>query len=259
MAKGELVFANAVDRRIWDAQGERGPGGIYLSGAPGRALPFVLSRAWKVANGLVTEEIRFVDPSGRTVYRWGPEVRKMKGSMDLTVETDVIEDATFRSTGPHILSFIVDDEILGELEVPVYVQQAPAKLSKETEDGLKRSDVIWVGEERDGERRAAPAWFAYKNGRILVLSQREPGSEEQTLPGLPSAHEVLVTTRRKGRDTSLQEFHAAVRILEGTEWEEAAKALADRRRSRVGSPEERIASWRGSCDIAELTPVVAAT
>jgi len=119
----------------------------------------------------------------------------MKGSMDLTVETDVIEDATFRSTGTHILSFIVDDEILGEIEVPVYVQQAPTKLPKETEDGLKKSDVIWVGDDRGGKRRAAPAWFAYKNGRILVLSQREPGPQEQTIPGLPAAHELLVTTQ----------------------------------------------------------------
>lgn len=256
MARGELVFANAVDRRVWDAQGERGPGGIYLAGAPGRALPFVLHRAWKVANGLVTEEIRFIDPSGRTVHRIGPEVRHMRGSMDLTVATDVIEDATFQATGPHIVSFIVDDEILGELEVPVYVQQAPTKLAKATEDGLKKSDVIWVTEQRGGARRGAPAWFAYKNGRILVLSQRDPGPQEQSVPGLPSAHEVIVTTRRKGRDTSLEEFPAAVRILEGAEWEEAAKALADRRRSRVGSPEERIAGWRGTCDIAELTPAI---
>jgi hypothetical protein len=258
MAKGELVFANAVDRRIWDAQGERGPTGIYLSGAPGRALPFVLSRSWKVANGLVTEEIRFVDPSGRTVHRWGPEVRRMRGSMDLTTETDVVEDATFLATGTHIISFILDDVIVGELEVPVYVQEAPTKLSKELEDGLKKSDVIWLGEERDGKRRAAPAWFAYKNGRILVLSQREPGPQEQTVPGLPAAHELVVTTRRKGRDTSLEEFHASVRVLEGAEWEDAAKTLADRRRSRDGSPEERIGRWRGACDIAELTPVVTA-
>ena len=106
MAKGELVFANAVDRRIWDAQGERGPAGIYLAGAPGRALPFTLYRAWKVVNGLVTEEIRFIDPSGRTVHRWGPEVRRMRGTMDLTVETDVIEDAVFQATGTHLVSFI---------------------------------------------------------------------------------------------------------------------------------------------------------
>jgi hypothetical protein len=258
MAVGELVFANAVDQRIWDTQGERGPGGIYLSGAPGRALPFTLFRAWKVAAGIVTEEVRFVDPSGRTVHRWGPHARRMRGSMDLTVETDVIDDALFLATGTHVVSFILDDAIIGEIEVPVFVQQAPSKLAKETEDGLKKSDVIWVGADLPGGHRAVPAWFAYKNGRLFVLSQREGGPEEQTIPGLPGAHELIVTTRRKGRDTSLEEFPTAVRLLEGVEWEDAAKVLADRRRSRNGSPEESIARWRGSCDIAELTPVLPA-
>ncbi len=258
MSKGELVFANVLDGRVWEAQGDRGPSGVYLPGTPGRAFPFVLYRAWKVPNGLVTEEVRFIDPSGRTVHRWGPTVRHMRGSMDLTVEADRIEDAAFLATGPHIASFIVDGEILGEVEFPVYVQQAPTKLGKVTEDGLKRSDVIWVGVERDGGRRAVPAWFAYRNGRILVLSQREPGPQEQTIPGAPDAHELVVTTRRKGRDTSLEEFPVAVRALEGAEWEDAAKVLADRRRSRVGAPEDSIARWRGTCDILELTPVVPA-
>lgn len=259
MATGELVFANAVDRRLFDAQGERAPAAIYLSSAPGRALPFVLYRAWKVPTGVVSEEIRIIDPAGRTVYRWGPQPRRMRGSMDLTEETDVVEDAVLEITGTHLVSFILDEEILGEIPVPVYVQQAPAKLPKRIEDGLKRSDVIWVGLGRE-RRRSIPAWFAFKNGRILVLSQRGPGPQEQTVPGLPGATELVVITRRKaeGGHTALAEFPAAVRLLEGAEWEEAAKVLADRRRSRVGPPEESIARWRGTCDIAELTPVVPA-
>ncbi len=258
MAIGELVFAEAVDQRVWDVHGERSPGGIYLSGVPGRAFPFILYRAWKVAAGLVTEEVRFIDPSGRTVHRWGPQARSMKGSMDLTVETDLIEDAVFLATGTHIVSFMLDERIVGEVEIPVFVQQAPAKLPKEVEEGLRKSDVIWVGVERSSGQHATPSWFAYKNGRIYVLSQREPGPPEQTIPGLPDAHELTVTTRRKGRDTSLDQFPAAVRLLEGPEWEDAAKVLADRRRSRNGSPEESITRWRETCDIAELTPAVPA-
>jgi hypothetical protein len=177
----------------------------------------------------------------------------MLGAMDLTREIDRIDGATFTESGTHLVSFVLDGEIVSELEVPVFVQEAPTKLPKEVEDGLKRSDVIWVG--LDG-RRTVPAWFAYRNGRILVLSQREPGPEEQTIPGVPGASDLLVVTRRKGRDTSLDEFHASVRLLEGAEWEEAAKALADRRRSRVGSPAERIARWRQTSAIAELTPVL---
>ncbi|MGH2634603.1 MAG: hypothetical protein ACRDHU_00405 [Actinomycetota bacterium] len=256
MTVGELVFANVVDDRVWAAQGERGPAGVYLLGSPGRALPFRIYRAWKVGTGMVSEEVQFYGPSGRLVHRWGPEVRRMLGSMDLTVETDRVEDARFDETGVFLASFVVDGEIVGEIEVPVFVQTPPAKLPKEVEDGFRKSDVIWVGVEVNGIRKTVPAWFAYRNGKVYVLSQREPGPEEQTIPGLRAASDLVVVTRRKGRDTSLDELHAAVRLLQGPEWEEAAKVLVDRRRSRVGPPADSLGRWRGSCDIAELTPLV---
>jgi hypothetical protein len=255
MAVGELVVASVVDHRVWSAEGERGAPGIYLAGVPGRAFPFTMYRAWKIGTGMVSEEVRFYGPSGRMAYRWGPHARHMLGSMDLTIETDLVEDGRFEETGMHLASFIVDGDVVAELEVPVYLQQAPAKLAKEVEDGLKKSDVIWIASGRGAGRRSAPAWFSYRNGRIYVLSSREPGAE-QSIPGIPGVEEVTIVTRRKGRDTSLGEFAAAVRILEGAEWDEAAKALADRRRSRVGAPGESIARWRGACAIAELTPIV---
>jgi hypothetical protein len=98
-----------------------------------------------------------------------------------------------------------------------------------------------------------PAWFAYKNGKVYVLSRREPGPDEQTIPGAGSAREFVVITRRKLRDTALNELTAAGRLLEGAEWEAAAAALVDRRRSRNGPPSDAITRWRGSCDILELT------
>jgi hypothetical protein len=256
MSIGELVAAAVVDQRVWETNGDTAPDGVYLVGQPGPALAFVLFRAWKVPIGFVNEEIRLIGPSGRTIFRWGPQVRRMVGAMDLTTEVDTVEDAVFDETGTYVASFILDGEIVGELEFPVYVQSAPTKLDKDTEDGLKKSDVIWIGTDRGGRRRTVPAWFAYKNGKILVVSQREPGPEEQTVPGVPEAQELVVVTRRKGRDTSLDEFTAAQRRLEGAEWEEAAKVLVDRRRSRVGPPGDSLARWRGSCDIVELTPNV---
>ena len=68
-----------------------------------------------------------------------------------------------------------------------------------------------------------------------------------------------MVTRRKGRDTSLEEFTAAQRVLEGREWEDAAKMLVDRRRSRVGPPTDSLSRWRGKVDIVELTPNVGAS
>jgi hypothetical protein len=256
MTVGELVSATVVDLRVWEGSGPQGAPGIYLLGAPGTALPFVAYRTWKVGTGMVSEEIHFYGPSGRLVHRWGPTVRRMLGSMDLTEETDTIADARFDETGTYVVSFVIDDEIVGEIEAPVLIQAASAKLPKEVEDGLRKSDVVWVGVEADGRRKLIPSWFVYRNGKIYLLSKREPGPEEQTVPGLPGAHELVVVTRRKGRETSLDEFHAASRVLEGPEWEDAAKLLADRRRSRVGPPLESINRWRGSCDIAELTPLV---
>jgi hypothetical protein len=255
---GELVAAAVVDKRVWDAYGANATDGVYLVGQPGPALPFVFFRAWKVPTGFVTEEIRLIGPSGRTILRWGPEPRRMVGAMDLTTEVDEVDDAVFDETGTFVASFMLNGEIVGEIEVPVFVQSAPVKLSKDAEDGLKKSDVIWVGTESpNGRRRTVPAWFAYKNGKIYVLSQREPGPDEQTIPGVPDANQLVIITRRKLRDTELQEFYAAQRKLEGPEWEEAAKLLVDKRKSRAGAPAESLTRWRKTADIVELTPDVA--
>jgi hypothetical protein len=250
---GELVAAAVVDKRVWESQGDVSPDGIYLTGQPGPALPFVLFRAWKVPVGIVQEEIRMFGPSGRLVYRWGPSYRRMAGMFDLTTEIDEEPHAIFDETGTFVASFVVDDQVLGEIEVPVYVQAAPPKLAKEIEEGLKKSDVIWVGAKIGGTVQTVPAWFAYKNGRIYLLTQREPGPAEQTIPGAGTAREFVVITRRKLRDTALDELTASGRLLEGPEREEAAALLVDRRRSRNGPPSEALARWRTTCDILELT------
>lgn len=269
MPIGELVFGNLVDQRLYQAQGREAPPGIYVLTLPGRALPFVAYRAWKVPQGFVSEEILLTAPSGRVAFRWGPELRRMRGSMDLTIEDDVLQDAVLAETGAYVASFVLEGEIVGEIEVPVHLQASPGSLPKHVEDGLKRSDVIWVGVEPDGQRgrrrrklpqqrqSIVPAWFAYRGGRIYLLSKREPGPQEQTIPGLPESPELVVVTRRKGRDTALDRFHATVRILDdGPEYEQALAALADRRRSRVGPPQDSIARWRDTCIVAELTPTV---
>jgi hypothetical protein len=257
MATGDLVFATVVDSRVYQAQGADAPPGVYLVATPGRALPFVVHRAWKAPTGFVAEEFRLIAPSGRLAYRRGPEVRRMLGQMDLTVEADTITDALLEETGTYVASFILDDYVLGEIEVPVWLQEGGG-LPKAVEDGLKRSDVIWVGVEENGKDRTIPAWFVYRQGKIFLVSRKEPGPDEQTVPGVPKANDLVVVTRRKGRDTSLDRFHAAARVLEGDEWEKAAALLADRRRDRHGPPGEAIERWRGECYIAELTPVFAA-
>jgi hypothetical protein len=257
---GDLVFANVLDAARRAAEGDSASGAVFVRALPARALPFDILRDWKAPTGVLSEEIELVSPSGFVSHRIGPTARYMLGSMDLTHMETRVEDAVFREAGGFLASFRLEGEIVAQVEFQVVLEAVPAKLPRAFEDGLKRSDVIWVGLPANGKSReqTIPAWFAYRGGRIYLLSQGKPGPEEQTVPGVPGASELLVVTRRKAENTSLERFIATTRVLEGDEWEEAAKLLADRRRSRVGPPQESIDRWRGTCAIAELTPVVPA-
>jgi len=256
---GDLVFANVIDVERRAAEGDMGASVVEVRALPARALPFAIVRDWKCPTGQVTEEIELITPSGMVAHRIGPAARYMFGAMDLTHLETVVEDAVFAESGGHLASFRLDGEIVAQVDFVVVQSAVPAKLSQPYEDGLKRSDVIWVGLPATGGGRdqTVPAWFAYRGGKIYVLSQRAPGPEEQTIPGIPGSDEIAVVTRRKGQNTSLERFVATARDLHGDEWEEAAKLLVDRRRSRVGPPQESIDRWRDTAAIAELTPVVA--
>jgi hypothetical protein len=258
--KAELVFANVLDTRIWESQGQGGQPLVYTISLPGRALPFIVARYWKAPQGFVAESFELIAPSGKTAYATAPKATRMLGQMDLTQLVDVVEDAVFSELGVYAASFFIDGEVEAQAEFQLLLQAAPQALPKEVEDALKKSDVIWVGEERNGRDRAVPVWFAYRQGRIYVLHSSDAAAGEQTIPGLPDAPEVVVVTRRKGRDTRADRFHAAVRLIEpeNPEFAGLAAVLADRRRDRHGPPQEAISKWRSSsCLIAELTPEVA--
>ena len=260
MQRAELVFANVLDTRIWESEGQGGQPLVYSISLPGRALPFIVARYWKAPQGFMSEHFELIAPSGKTAYATQPRATRMIGQMDLTQLVDLVEDAVFDELGVYAASFLIDGDVQGQVEFQLLLQAAPQSLPKEVEDALKKSDVIWVGEERDGRDRSVPVWFAYRQGRIYVLHTSDSDAGEQQIPGLPDAPELVVVTRRKGRDTRADRFHAAVRLIEpdNPEFEGLAGLLADRRRDRHGPPQDAIKKWRSSCLIAELTPEVAA-
>lgn len=259
MPKAELVFANVLDGRLWESAGDGGQPLVYTVSIPGRALPLTVARYWKAPQGYVTEHFEFVAPSGKTAYRSELRVRRMTGQMDLTQITDVVDDAMFEELGIHGATFLIDGEVQGQVEFQVLLQAGPQQLSKDVEDILKKTDVIWVGVEHDGRDRAVPAWFAYSQGRIYLLHTNDRDGGEQQIPGLPDAPELVIITRHKYRETRQDRFHAAVRLIEpgNPEFDQFAAVLADRRRDRHGPPQDAINKWRSSCVIAELTPAIA--
>lgn len=258
MAKAELVWANALDTRIHESEGDGGQPLLYTLSLPGRLLPFAVLRAWKAPQGVVTERFELIGPSGRVAHASSPRIRRMPGQMDLTWIADVVQDAVAEELGVFLVSFFIDDEVQGQVECQVVLQQAPQQLPKDVEDPFRKTDVIWVGVEQNGKDRAIPIWFVYQQGRIYVLHANDESAGEQVIPGLPDASELVVVTRHKYRDTRANRFHAAVRLIEpqDPEFEKLAASLADRRRDRHGPPEEAIKRWRSSCVIVELTPAV---
>jgi hypothetical protein len=257
VARAELVFANVVDRRIFESEGEGAIPLVYTIALPGRALPLVVTRFWKAPQGYVNESFEFVAPTGRIAYRSPPHVRRMTSQMDLTRLDDVVEDAMFDELGIYAASFQIDGETQGQVEFQL-LAQAPTGLAPDVEKAVKAVDVLWIGEEGNGRDNAVPVWFVYNEGRIYVIHSDDRDSGEQQVPGLPDAAELVVVGRWKYRETRSTRFHAAVRVIEPTspEFDPIAGMLADRRRDRHGSPQEAIKKWKSSCVIAELTPSV---
>lgn len=258
MAKAELVFANVLDLRHWHAEGDAGQPNVYVQTLGGRALPFGVVRDWKAPQGYTTEHFQLIAPSGNVAYASPAETRRFPGQMDLFRVSDIVEDAVFHELGTYAISLLIEGQIQAQASFQVLLSAAPTSLPKQVEEGLKKSDVIWVGGGDNGDGRPVPTWFVYRQGRIYVLHGGEK-SGEQLIPGLPEAREVTVVTRRKGRDTRNDRFPASVRLIppESPEYDGLASVLADRRRDRHITPAQTVANWRASyCVVAELTPTI---
>ena len=128
--------------------------------------------------------------------------------------------------------------------------EASFPIDAAVEEGLKKSDIIWVTYEKG--KPPVPCWFVYKDGKAYVLS----GEREQTIPRAASLRDVHVNTRWKGRDAAMAEFDAAVRVImpEEAEFEQFAQLLMAKRQSMRGTVDEILDRWRRECVILELTP-----
>ncbi|MDQ4149560.1 MAG: hypothetical protein M3164_06195 [Actinomycetota bacterium] len=124
------------------------------------------------------------------------------------------------------------------------------------DEGLKKSDILWLIPDTDLLGRAIPCWFVYtKDKRLFVLS----GEPEQRIPYAGDVRSAHVVTRWKGRDARMAEFDADVRPITAAnrqEFEEIGKLLVAKRQSVRASPEETIESWMRDGVILELFPRV---
>lgn len=136
-----------------------------------------------------------------------------------------------------------------------YEQIASLPMEAAIEEGLKKSDIIWLTPDTSPDGRPIPCWFVFKEGRLFVLS----GERQQIIPDAHRVRQTKVVIRWKGRDARLAEFEAAVRPItanEPEEFEEVGQLLVAKRQGVVGTPEENLARWMREGVILELTPLV---
>lgn len=147
------------------------------------------------------------------------------------------------------VTFEVGDGVpWGELQQ----NQAGAATSGAIQESLKKSTIFWMRWKTDGREVTMPVWYVFdqKAGRIYVLS----GERQQSLPGAERIRECDVILRWKGKNSSVAELPAQVRVITGAdpEWTEIADKIAEKRLNIPGLPEDTARRWRDECVILEL-------
>ncbi|MBW3594914.1 MAG: hypothetical protein KY391_04995 [Actinobacteria bacterium] len=145
--------------------------------------------------------------------------------------------------------FTVDDEVPWGEHQQI---QAGAATSSAISESLKKSTIMWLRWSVDGRQHTMPVWYLYdqKADRIYVLS----GERQQVLPGAEKMKECDVILRWKGRNASVAELPAQVRVIRGEDpdWTEIADRIAEKRLNIPGAPEDTAQRWRDECVILEL-------
>ena len=129
---------------------------------------------------------------------------------------------------------------------------ATVSRSSAVQESLKKSTIFWLRWRDNGTERTMPVWYLYdqKAGKIYVLS----GERQQTIPGAESLRDVDVILRWKGKNSSVAEIPASVRIIRGSDpdWDEVADKVAEKRLNIPGLPEDTARRWKDECVILEL-------
>lgn len=134
-----------------------------------------------------------------------------------------------------------------------YAVREATSMSPAVQESLKKSTIMWLRWKAGGEEHTMPVWYRYdaKVGKIYVLS----GERQQVLPGADTIRECEVILRWKGKNASVAELGADVRVMRGIDpdWTEVAEKVAEKRLNIPGTPEDTARRWRDECVILELT------
>jgi len=230
----------------------------FVAEIPGRSIGIHL----EIAEPTVHWAEAYLSPSDRNwVFMFA---ERPDGEVQLTKYADYASPAEavtefFRQASWYVLTatdkewadvvFSVEDEVPWGQHQQV---QAGAATSSAISESLKKSTIMWLRWNNDGRQHTMPVWYLFdqKADRVYVLS----GERQQTLPGADKMRECDVILRWKGRNASVAELPAQVRVIKGEDpdWTEIADRIAEKRLNIPGAPEDTAQRWRDECVILEL-------
>jgi hypothetical protein len=123
-ADGAGLQRKVVTSRVRPARRTDGSSGIALR--DGRALPFVVGRAWSAPAGVYIEQWYLVDPGTREVlYESRERQAAIWGLQALTELSDEVRDSVGLRPGTYLVVFALSRVVGGELEVEAF--EAPVE------------------------------------------------------------------------------------------------------------------------------------
>lgn len=255
MSRVTLLSGMAYDLGTYTSTGVADPVLRVLGELPSGSQPFALHRVYKGPQGRYEEVIAIADPDGQVIWESPPRLRELRGEMfeDL-FRQEVHERVEITSIREHTLAFYLDGQLVAR--VPLFIDapesvQAAGVLMEASETALKKGAICWLTiPQRGGGTLQRPAWYVQQGQKLFVLK----GPEEQELPGLEHATEVVLTVKSKDIKATIGEMPAAVRVVTDEDEFERIATMGMGTRLNLTDGQAALQRWKDTCTLIELTP-----
>ena len=129
-----LEYAKVIDRQLYITKGGRVHPGlqneVQLQDAPGKALVFLVLRAWTDDHGTFTEQWRIETPGGTTVYESSSRELHMPTKAHVERLEDEVDSLELEyAADNYTLVFTLDDNEVARVNFPVVVDEREEEVS----------------------------------------------------------------------------------------------------------------------------------
>lgn len=255
MSRVKLLSGMAYDIKSYDETAMADPVLKVFGEFPAPSEPFAVNRVYKGPQGQYEEVVAIADPSGTVIFESRPRVIELRGEMFEDLFTDTFNTKVPVTSGnEHTLLFYLNGNLAAQ--VPLFIDAPYAASSfgatlDAAETALKKGSICWITiPQPKGAPLRRPAWYVQQGKQLFVLK----GANEQELPNLENAKNVLLTVKSKDIKATIGEFDATVRVVTDPDEFDRIATLGLGTRLNLTDGEAAMQRWRDTCTLVELTP-----